>query len=155
MKRSSLYILIATLLGQMASPPVLAAYTYDALGRRITATIGNTTTRYYYDGQRVIEERDAADNLVRYHVGPSQYIDERVATLRASHVLTRWDKQQVPTAEGRLAAAFRKQAHKGRWPSQQVALWGPSAASRYVNQTKGQSIARQGPQPDLTKENCS
>ncbi len=80
MKRSFFYILIAALLGQMASPAVLASYTYDALGRRITATIGNTTTRYYYAGQRVIEERDAADNLVRYHVGGGQYIDERVAT---------------------------------------------------------------------------
>jgi YD repeat-containing protein len=59
---------------------VLAGYTYDALGRRITATIGGTTTRYYYDGQTVIEERDGGDARLRYHINGSQYIDERVAT---------------------------------------------------------------------------
>ena len=61
---------------------VLANYTYDALGRRITFNdpVAPTATRYYYDGQSVIEERSAADTRVRYHVNGSQYIDERVAT---------------------------------------------------------------------------
>ncbi len=59
---------------------VLAAYSYDALGRRAVATIGTTTTRYYYDGQNVVEERDGSENRLRYHVNGSQYIDERVAT---------------------------------------------------------------------------
>ncbi len=61
---------------------VLAAYTYDALGRRVTATIGGVTTRHYYDGRREIEERDAADVRLAYHVNGGQYIDERVATWR-------------------------------------------------------------------------
>jgi RHS repeat-associated protein len=61
---------------------VLANYTYDALGRRITFNdpVAATTTRYYYDGQSVIEERNAGDVRVRYHVNGAQYIDERVAT---------------------------------------------------------------------------
>lgn len=58
----------------------LAAYTYDALGRKVTATIGAVTTRFYYDGQRVIEERDAGDAVVRYHVNGGQFIDEHIAT---------------------------------------------------------------------------
>ena len=52
---------------QDSGSATLAAYTYDALGRRITATIDGTTTRYYYDGHGVIEERGATDTLARYH----------------------------------------------------------------------------------------
>ncbi|NLF17472.1 MAG: hypothetical protein GX595_09460, partial [Lentisphaerae bacterium] len=59
---------------------VLASYSYDALGRRVVATIGTVTTRYYHDGQNVIEERDGSDARVRYHVNGAQFIDERVAT---------------------------------------------------------------------------
>ena len=65
----------------------LANYTYDALGRRVTATIDGTTTRYYYDSHSVIEERDATDTLVRYHVNGAQYIDERIATYEAAGTL--------------------------------------------------------------------
>ena len=65
-----------------ASNTVLANYTYDALGRRITFNdpVAGVTTRYYYDGQSVIEERNAGDVRLRYHVNGTQYIDERVAT---------------------------------------------------------------------------
>ena len=63
---------------------ILASYAYDALGRRIVATIGAVTTRYYYDGQNVIEEYgwsgSAESGRLRYHVNGAQYIDERVAT---------------------------------------------------------------------------
>jgi RHS repeat-associated protein len=65
-----------------ASNVVLANYTYDALGRRIIYNdpVAGVTTRYYYDGQTVIEERNTADTRVRYHVNGSQFIDEHVAT---------------------------------------------------------------------------
>ncbi len=61
---------------------VLANYTYDALGRRIAFEdpVAGVTTRYYYDGQRVIEERDGTDAVTRYHVNGAQFIDEHVAT---------------------------------------------------------------------------
>jgi len=39
-------------------------YFYDAFGRRIQKTVGNTTTRYVYDGDRIIEERDMNGNIV-------------------------------------------------------------------------------------------
>jgi RHS repeat-associated protein len=43
---------------------VVVTYEYDALGRRISRTITDPltaeTTRYYYDGWRVLEEQDAA-----------------------------------------------------------------------------------------------
>jgi len=50
-----------------ADETVLANYAYDALGRRIAFEdpVAGTTTRYYYDGQRVIEERDETDALLR------------------------------------------------------------------------------------------
>ncbi|HNU46523.1 MAG TPA: hypothetical protein PKH26_14650, partial [Phycisphaerae bacterium] len=65
-----------------ADDTVLANYAYDAFGRRIMFEdpVAGTTTRYYYDGQNVIEERDGGDALVRYHVHGSQFLDERVAT---------------------------------------------------------------------------
>jgi len=67
---------------------VLANYTYDGLGRRITFNdpVAGFTTRYYYDGQSSIEERNGAcpgpncDNRVRYHINGNQFIDEHVAT---------------------------------------------------------------------------
>ncbi|MBN1490964.1 MAG: hypothetical protein JXA69_13685, partial [Phycisphaerae bacterium] len=61
---------------------VLARYRYDALGRRVMFEdpVAGTLTRYYYDGQSVIEERDGGDARLRYHVNGAQYIDERVAT---------------------------------------------------------------------------
>ena len=61
---------------------VLANYTYDALGRRISFEdpVAGVTTRYYYAGQQVIEERDASDTRVRYHVNGAQYLDEPVTT---------------------------------------------------------------------------
>jgi len=61
---------------------VLASHSYDALGRRIVFTdpVTGITTRYYYDGQSVIEERDASDTRVRYHVNGTEFIDERAAT---------------------------------------------------------------------------
>ena len=65
---------------------VLANYNYDALGRRIVFEdpVAAVTTRYYYDGQSVIEERDAADARVRFHVNGAQFIDERVTTFEES-----------------------------------------------------------------------
>jgi len=67
---------------------VLANYTYDALGRRIVFEdpVAGVITRYYYDGQSVIEERDGTcpgptcDARTRYHINGAQFIDERVAT---------------------------------------------------------------------------
>ncbi len=64
----------------------LVRYAYDALGRRIEAVFDPddpndaVTVRYYHDGMTVIEERDGADALTRYHVNGTQQIDEPVAT---------------------------------------------------------------------------
>ena len=65
-----------------ADETVLANYAYDALGRRISFEdpVAGVTTRYYYDGQRVVEERDGSDTRTRYLVNGAQYIDERIAT---------------------------------------------------------------------------
>jgi len=69
-----------------ADETVLANYTYDALGRRIVFEdpVAGFTTRYYYDAQSVIEERDAADARLRFHVNGAQFIDERVTTFEDS-----------------------------------------------------------------------
>lgn len=44
-----------------------SSYTYDALGRRASKTTSEGTTYYFYDGNNLIEERDAQGNtLVSY-----------------------------------------------------------------------------------------
>lgn len=52
-----------------------ATYTYDALGRRIESVIGTTTTRYYYDGQKVLLDANGSGTNQRYYVW-GNYIDE-------------------------------------------------------------------------------
>jgi len=48
--------------------PMLAAFVYDALGRRIEQQIDGETTRFYYDGQNVVAEYDESDAVERYYV---------------------------------------------------------------------------------------
>jgi len=57
-----------------------AAFTYDALGRRIEG-INDTlsqTVRYYYDGVNEIVETDESANDLRYYVHGISYVDERL-----------------------------------------------------------------------------
>ena len=51
----------------------IATYTYDAFNRRVSKAVSNSgpldgVTNYYYDGWRVIEERNGADDLVQQYV---------------------------------------------------------------------------------------
>src|SRR5690606_5535199 len=58
---------------------LVAEYRYDALGRRVEKAVsGGATTRYYHDGQRVIEETDAAAIPQRAYAWGGTYIDELV-----------------------------------------------------------------------------
>jgi RHS repeat-associated protein len=60
-----------------------AALAYDPLGRLSGITAGGNTTRFLYDGDRLVEERDGAGNLVRRHVhGPG--VDEPIATYESA-----------------------------------------------------------------------
>ena len=52
-----------------------AEYTYDALGRRIEKIAGGVTTRYYYDGWRVLTETDENEAVQREYVY-GNYLDE-------------------------------------------------------------------------------
>ncbi len=55
-----------------------STYRYDALGRRIERSFGSgQTVKYYYQGSRVLEERDAAGRMNRQYVY-GRYIDEVV-----------------------------------------------------------------------------
>jgi RHS repeat-associated protein len=49
-------------------------FDYDYLGRRITKTVGNTTTRYCYDGAQVIAEYENGTLVRKFIYGPG--IDE-------------------------------------------------------------------------------
>ena len=60
----------------------LATYRYDALGRRISKSLnGQTRTRYVYDGDRLIQERDGAST--------GQLVASYVYGLGSDEVLTR------------------------------------------------------------------
>jgi RHS repeat-associated protein len=59
------------------SDQVVAAYVYDALGRRVRSDIGGQLTLYYYDDQhKVLAEYDQAGVVRRYFVDGSAYVDE-------------------------------------------------------------------------------
>jgi hypothetical protein len=52
------------------APELVATYAYDGQGRRISKTVGETTTDYYYDTSwRVIEERQGGDVTAQYVYG--------------------------------------------------------------------------------------
>ncbi len=57
----------------------VACYTYDYLGKRVSKTVGGTTTKYCYDGDQVIAEYED-DVLVRKFIyGPG--IDEPICMI--------------------------------------------------------------------------
>jgi RHS repeat-associated protein len=62
----------------------LTTYRYDALGRRISKTLnGSSAVRFVYDGDRILEERDAGGSLVATYLnGPG--IDEVLSRRRWS-----------------------------------------------------------------------
>lgn len=70
-----------------ATQKVLATYQYDALGRRIKSQTGGATTRFVYDGSRVIEERDAQDKIVVSYIHGAG-VDERIAMVRGTKTYT-------------------------------------------------------------------
>ncbi|MBI5192608.1 MAG: RHS repeat protein [Nitrospirae bacterium] len=55
--------------------PGAISYKYDPLGRRIEKNVAGTITRYYFDGSRVIEERDGLDVVAATYTFGS-WIDE-------------------------------------------------------------------------------
>ncbi|MCG8404251.1 MAG: hypothetical protein MI923_03540 [Phycisphaerales bacterium] len=57
-----------------------AAFTYDALGRRIEFAndVTGETIRYYYDGVNEIVEHDTLGNRSRYYIHGISYVDERL-----------------------------------------------------------------------------
>ncbi|MCG8404253.1 MAG: hypothetical protein MI923_03550, partial [Phycisphaerales bacterium] len=61
-----------------------AAYTYDALGRRIEFIndVTGDTVRYYYDGVNEIVEANASGSELRHYVHGISYVDERLMMMR-------------------------------------------------------------------------
>ena len=91
-----------------AGMQTLATYMYDALGRRIVSDIDGVVTRFYHDGVSVIEERDAGDVRLRYHINGAQYIDERVASFdegRGEHTYYLLNRDYSVAATGDASGA--------------------------------------------------
>ncbi len=65
------------LLAVKLSGATVVSYGYDALGRRVSKTVGAATTHYCYDGDQVIAEYDGSGTLLRKFIyGPG--IDEPI-----------------------------------------------------------------------------
>jgi len=65
----------------LPTPATLAAFEYDAAGRRIVRAVTNAgdldaTYHDYHDGQRVVEIRNGSDAVLKQHVWGQMYIDE-------------------------------------------------------------------------------
>ena len=58
-----------------------SAYSYDGLNRRVSKTVNGVTTYFIYDGDREIEERDAAGALIADYVY-GENIDEVLSMTR-------------------------------------------------------------------------
>jgi len=62
---------------------VTTSFTYDALGRRATKTVGGVTTKFLYDGADLLEETDSAGTVTaRYLAGPG--LDEPLELKRGT-----------------------------------------------------------------------
>ncbi len=61
-----------------------AAYTYDALQRRVEFAndVNASTIRYYYDGANELMEFNTSDVRQRYYVHGLSYIDERIMMMK-------------------------------------------------------------------------
>ena len=66
-----------------------AAFTYDALGRRIEHVndVLSSTTRYFYDGVNEIVETDGSGNDLRYYIHGISYVDERLMMVNIDEYL--------------------------------------------------------------------
>jgi RHS repeat-associated protein len=99
-----------------ASVPV-ASYAYDALGRRISKTVGPDVTVFYYDNARIIEERDGSNNVqATYTFG--NYIDEVLTATRPSplgtlyyHQNTLWSVHALTDASGAVVERYTYDAY--------------------------------------------
>ncbi len=58
-----------------------AAYTYDALGRRIMKIVNGVITKYFYDGDEVVEERDGSDVVKTTYTTLAEIVPNETITL--------------------------------------------------------------------------
>ena len=58
------YDSVNRLVAATVPPSTTATYEYDAMGRRTTKTVDGLTTRFVYDGWRVIAEYDGSDQIL-------------------------------------------------------------------------------------------
>ena len=58
------------------------SYAYDAFGRRMSKTVGSSTTYYLYDGDALIAEVDASTNQVTrsYTWGADGLVSDRAGS---------------------------------------------------------------------------
>ena len=89
---------------------VLSQYKYDALGRRISKTVGTVATRFVHDGWRVIEEYSESGLLQGSYVYGS-YLDEVLTLKRGSeefyfHTDDLWNTVALTDEDGEVIERY-------------------------------------------------
>jgi RHS repeat-associated protein len=85
--------------GTLSSGQASVTMTYDGKGRRVKKTVTNSgqwdsTFKYYYDNDSLVETRNGSDQTVKQHVWGTRYIDELV---QLSTVVTDFEQQNPYT----------------------------------------------------------
>jgi RHS repeat-associated protein len=106
---------------QVVSPQsvVISQYSYDAMGRRISKTVGPVVTVFYYDNARIIESQETggSGSVTTYTYGT--YIDE-VLTLTSSllplspyfyHQNTLWSVHALTDVAGAVVERYTYEAY--------------------------------------------
>ena len=83
-----------------------ATYTYNGEGKRVAKTIGNVTTRYLYEGDQVILEKDSGGNIIRNVHGANlisrSVVQKQSTTISEKHVMEiRYDNTAFYQYNGR------------------------------------------------------
>jgi RHS repeat-associated protein len=107
------------LISVSSASSVVGTYAYDAMGRRISKTVGPAVTVFYYDNARIIEtqETGGSGSVTTYTYG--NYIDE-VLTLTSSllplspyfyHQNTLWSVHALTDATGAVVERYTYDAY--------------------------------------------
>ena len=83
-----------------------ATYAYNGEGKRVSKTVGNVTTRYLYEGDQVILEKDSGGNIIRNVHGANlisrSIVQKQSTTISEKHVMEiRYDNTAFYQYNGR------------------------------------------------------
>ena len=95
-------------------PNIIAEYAYDCFGRRISKTVDSVTTKFYYEGASVIQEREGGAITAEYVYGAG--VDEVLVMIRDNqsyyyHTNSLGTVTHVTNSTGSLVEEYRYDAY--------------------------------------------